>query len=120
MLRGNAGRDIQACGRIKPVRPATAGVSLVDERLGSAGEADERVRLDVVELAGDHEQVERVAELAARPVRFVAFWVATLLPFTYPPLLAAGVVTTHRLTFVALVCLNAVAFVAGHGYKRPD
>ena len=72
MLRGNAGRDIQACGRIKPVRPATAGVSLVDERLGSAGEADERVRLDVVELAGDHEQVERVAELAvgerAQPV----------------------------------------------------
>jgi low affinity Fe/Cu permease len=64
--------------------------------------------------------LQRVAELAARPVRFVAFWVATLLPFTYPPLLAAGVVTTHRLTFVALVCLNAVAFVAGHGYKRPD
>ncbi|MEF8856508.1 MAG: hypothetical protein V5A16_03710 [Haloplanus sp.] len=36
-----------------------------------------------------------LAEFAARPVRFVAFWLATLLPFTYLPLLAMGVVTTH-------------------------
>jgi len=61
-----------------------------------------------------------VAELAARPVRFVAFWVATLLPFTYLPMLATGVVTTHRVAFAGLVCLNAVAFVAGHGYNSPE
>ncbi|AXG06735.1 hypothetical protein DU500_10020 [Haloplanus rubicundus] len=64
--------------------------------------------------------LQRAVELAFRPVRFLAFWVATLLPFTYLPLLATGVVTTHRVAFAALVCLNAVAFVAGHGYKRPE
>ena len=64
--------------------------------------------------------LQRVAELIALPVRFLAFWVATLLPFTYLPMLAIGVVTTHRVAFAALVCLNAVAFVVGHGYKRPE
>ena len=60
------------------------------------------------------------AELAARPVRFLAFWVATLLPFTYLPMLATGLVTTHALAFTGLIGLNAVAFVAGHGYNRPE
>lgn len=64
--------------------------------------------------------LQTAAELAARPVRFVAFWVATLLPFTYLPLLATGMVTTHRAGFVALVCLNAVAFVVGHSHNRPE
>lgn len=61
-----------------------------------------------------------LVDLAVLPVRFVAFWVATLLPFAYLPMLAAGMVTTHRVAFAGLVCLNAVAFVAGHGYKRPE
>lgn len=61
-----------------------------------------------------------LAELAARPVRFVAFWVATLLPFTYFPLLAMGTATAHRAAFAGVVCLNAVAFVVGHGYNRPE
>ena len=61
-----------------------------------------------------------LAELAARPVRFVAFWVATLLPFTYFPLLAMGTATAHRAAFAGVVCLNAVAFVAGHGYNSPE
>jgi len=61
-----------------------------------------------------------LAELAARPVRFVAFWVATLLPLTYVPLLATGAVTTHRVAFAGAICLNAVAFVVGHGYNRPE
>ncbi|WP_435066517.1 hypothetical protein [Haloplanus sp. C73] len=60
------------------------------------------------------------AELAARPVRFVAFWIATLLPLTYVPMLAMGVPATHGTTFAGLICLNAVAFVAGHGHNRPD
>ncbi|AZH25161.1 hypothetical protein [Haloplanus aerogenes] len=64
--------------------------------------------------------LQTLAELAARPVRFVAFWVATLLPFTYLPLLAAGAVTTHRVAFAGLIGLNAVAFVVGHGYNRPE
>lgn len=64
--------------------------------------------------------LQTAAELAARPVRFLAFWVATLLPFTYLPMLATGIVTTHALAFAAVLCLNAVAFVVGHGYKRPE
>ncbi|MFB6255620.1 MAG: hypothetical protein ABEH58_02655 [Haloplanus sp.] len=60
------------------------------------------------------------AEFVARPVRFLAFWAATLLPFTYLPMLAMGLVTTHALAFAALLCSNAVAFVVGHGYGRPE
>jgi hypothetical protein len=61
-----------------------------------------------------------LAALAARPVRCVAFWLATLLPFTYLPLMAMGVVTTHGTAFAGVVCLNAVAFVVGHGHNRPE
>jgi len=64
--------------------------------------------------------LQALAELAARPVRFVAFWVATLLPLTYLPMLATGMVMSHSTTFAGLVCLNAVAFVAGHGHNRPE
>jgi len=64
--------------------------------------------------------LQSVAELATHAVSFVAFWVATLLPFAYLPMLATGMVTTHRVGFAGLVCLNAVAFVVGHGYNRPE
>ncbi|WP_338741997.1 hypothetical protein [Haloplanus salilacus] len=64
--------------------------------------------------------LQRIVALAARPVRFVAFWLATLLPFVYLPLLATGVVATHRLGFAGLVGLNAVAFVVGHSYNAPE
>nr|WP_305882616.1 hypothetical protein [Haloplanus ruber] len=57
---------------------------------------------------------------AALPVRFVAFWVATLLPLTYVPLLAMGVVTGNQLGFAGLLGLNTVAFVVGHSYNRPE
>jgi hypothetical protein len=64
--------------------------------------------------------LQRAASVVARPVRFVAFWLATLLPFVYLPLLATGVAATHRLAFAGLVGLNAVAFVAGHSHNAPD
>ena len=57
---------------------------------------------------------------AVLPVRFVAFWVAALLPLTYPPLLATGVLTGHRVAFAGVLALNAVAFVVGHSYNRPE
>ncbi|GAB3311164.1 hypothetical protein EI982_04910 [Haloplanus rallus] len=57
---------------------------------------------------------------AALPIRFVAFWLATLLPLTYLPLLATGTVTGHRLAFAGLLTLNAVAFVVGHSYNPPE
>lgn len=57
---------------------------------------------------------------AALPVRFAAFWVATLLPLTYVPLLATGMVTGNHFDFAGLLALNAVAFVVGHSYNRPE
>jgi hypothetical protein len=56
----------------------------------------------------------------AAPIRFVAFWVAALLPLTYPPLLASGVIAGHQVTFVGVLCLNAVAFVVGHSHNSPE
>lgn len=64
--------------------------------------------------------LRRAASLAARSVQFVAFWLATLLPFVYLPLLATGLVSTHRLAFGGLIGLNAVAFVVGHSYNTPE
>ncbi len=57
---------------------------------------------------------------AALPVQFVAFWLATLLPLTYLPLLATGMVAGNRLSFAGLLGLNAVAFVVGHSHNRPE
>lgn len=53
-------------------------------------------------------------------VRAAAFWVATLLPLSYLPLLATGVTAEHPFGFVALLCGNGVAFVVGHGHKRSE
>lgn len=63
---------------------------------------------------------ETLATLLVLPVQFVSFWVAALLPLTYLPLLAAGVVAEHPTGFLALLCVNVVAFVLGDGYRRPD
>jgi hypothetical protein len=52
--------------------------------------------------------------------RAAAFWLATLLPLSYPPLLASGVTADHRLGFVALLGANGVAFVLGHGHRRTE
>lgn len=60
------------------------------------------------------------AAYAALPVRFVAFWLAVLLPLTYLPLLATGVLTGHLVTLAGMLGLNAVAFVVGHSYNRPE
>lgn len=52
-------------------------------------------------------------------VTFLAFWVGTLLPLTYVPLLAGGMLTTRPTLFGILVVVNVAAMVLGHGYKRP-
>ncbi|MEF8903636.1 MAG: hypothetical protein V5A29_06860 [Haloarculaceae archaeon] len=64
--------------------------------------------------------LETLAALLVLPVQFVSFWVAALLPLTYLPLLATGVVAEHPTTFLAVLCANAVTFVLGHGHRRPD
>ncbi|MFC5367488.1 hypothetical protein [Salinirubrum litoreum] len=53
------------------------------------------------------------------PVRAASFWLATILPFSYLPMLATGVVGEHPLGFLGLLSVNGVAFVLGQGYKRP-
>lgn len=58
--------------------------------------------------------------LAGQSIRAVAFWLAALLPLSYPPLLAAGVTANRPLGFVGLLCVNAVAFVLGHAHNRVD
>jgi hypothetical protein len=60
------------------------------------------------------------ATYVAAPVRFVAFWLAALLPLTYLPLLATGATAGHRTAFAGVLCLNAVAFVVGHSHNRPE
>lgn len=51
-------------------------------------------------------------------VQFVAFWVATLLPVVYLPLLAMGVATKNPTGFAGLLGLNGVAFVLGHPHNQ--
>jgi hypothetical protein len=64
--------------------------------------------------------VETLVTVFVLPVQFVSFWVAALLPLTYLPLLVTGVVAAHPIAFLAVLCVNAVAFVLGHGHRRPD
>jgi len=68
-------------------------------------------------LAGA-DRLRRLAGLALRPVRAVAFWTAAVLPLAYLPLLATGFVAANPGAFAALVAVNAVAFVAGHDHNR--
>lgn len=53
----------------------------------------------------------------AGPVRAAAFWTAVLLPLSYFPLLWGGVAADAPLAFLALLVVNAVAAVVGHGYR---
>ena len=54
-----------------------------------------------------------------RPLEAVAFWSAIALPFLHVPLLLRGLETTGELfTFFALLVLNAVAIIVGHGHNR--
>ena len=84
------------------------------------GLTDQLFRSPVETVRGLHSTRETLAALLVPPVRIVSFWVAAILPLTYLPLLAAGVVAEHPTTFLAVLCVNAAAFVLGHGHRRPD
>ena len=60
--------------------------------------------------------IESLAAGAAESVRLVAFLLAAALPLTYLPLVAAGLVGDHFLTFAGLLALHAVTILVGHGY----
>jgi hypothetical protein len=68
---------------------------------------------------GGGELPRSAASIAASilvPVRAAAFWSAVVLPLAYLPLVATGAVWEMPLTFCALLALNAVAFLVGHGH----
>jgi hypothetical protein len=48
--------------------------------------------------------------------RAMAFWLATLLPLVYAPLVLGDVAATHPSAIVALITLNALVLVVGHGH----
>lgn len=50
------------------------------------------------------------------PVRAAAFWSAVALPLTYIPMVATGAVWDQPVVFCALLALNALAFLVGHGH----
>jgi hypothetical protein len=54
---------------------------------------------------------------AARNLRGVSFWAAIVLPISYLPLLSGGLTGGETLLFVALIAINAGAFVLGHDYE---
>lgn len=54
---------------------------------------------------------------AVRHLRGVSFWAAIFLPITYLPLLSGGLVGGEALLFVALIAINAGAFVLGHDHE---
>ena len=50
-------------------------------------------------------------------LRRLAFWIAVVLPFTYLPLLFAGIDSVGMfLAFISLVSLNVIALIVGHPY----
>lgn len=57
-----------------------------------------------------------VAALVVARVRAAAFWSAVALPVVYLPLVATGTVWEQPLAFCALLALNAVTFLVGHGH----
>jgi hypothetical protein len=71
----------------------------------------ERVRT-VAETA-----VGRSLALLAGVARATGFWTAALLPLSYPFLLAADAVARYPLAFGALLVVNLVALLVGHGHR---
>ena len=55
------------------------------------------------------------------PLRFLAFWAAILLPLAYLPLIHGGLTGSEPTVLGALVAVNVVSLVVGHGYREaPD
>jgi hypothetical protein len=53
-----------------------------------------------------------------RSVTAVGFWLGTLLPLVYLPVVVAGIDSIRRLSlFVGLLGIHAIALVVGHDYS---
>lgn len=60
----------------------------------------------------------RSLSLLHRQVQATGFWTAVVLPFLHVPLLLSGLETTTETSlFVALIAVNLLALVVGHGYS---
>jgi hypothetical protein len=63
----------------------------------------------------------RTAVDHVRPLlQATAFWSAVAMPFLYVPLLLGGLTGGEFPTFVALVLVNALVLVLGHGHDVGD
>ncbi|OAQ52650.1 hypothetical protein HTG_10005 [Natrinema mahii] len=53
-----------------------------------------------------------------RSVTAAGFWLGTLLPIVYVPVIVAGIDSVGRLTmFLGLIAVHALALVVGHDYS---
>lgn len=59
---------------------------------------------------------QETATSVAHTGRAAAFWTAAGLPFVYLPLLATGTAAHYPLAIGALLALNAVTLLFGHGH----
>lgn len=53
-----------------------------------------------------------------RPIRFVGFWTAVVVPFVLAGLVAAGVAQQSPALLTGLVAANVAGLVLGKDYKR--
>ncbi|MEZ3144691.1 hypothetical protein [Halobaculum sp. MBLA0143] len=56
------------------------------------------------------------ARKATAPVRAVGFYAAIALPFVYLPMVAGGLSAGNASTVGALLAVNVLALLVGHGY----
>jgi len=54
-----------------------------------------------------------------RPIRWLGFWAAIVLPAVYLPVLSLGIGTHTGAVFLGLLGCQLLALLAGHHYKRP-
>lgn len=54
-----------------------------------------------------------------RAVRFVAFWLAVVLPCSYLSLLQNGLTRGESVSLTATLLFHLCVLVLGHGYRQP-
>lgn len=70
-------------------------------------------------VGGSSVETPALMNYVARPLKWVAFWAAVVLPFLHLPLLATGLDSeSSTLAFLALVGLNVLALYVGHPHNR--
>jgi hypothetical protein len=74
----------------------------------------------VLALQGGSTVARRSLSVLRRQLQAAGFWTAVALPFLHVPLLLSGLDTpSDTWLFVALISLNLLALLIGHGYD-PD